>query len=548
MKRFGCALWIFTSAILGCAEPSRMLTPDGGAGSDLGPVPVRDGGVNDTGVAGDSAVVDRPPVRGVRSVVLTGAPADSPMRFGGANDAARAPTWVYPEDETIVPPNLPGFEVHFRPGGNNDLFEVSFAGDVTTINVYTPCARVADGCVLTLDTPTFDMIASAGRAGGRVRMTIRGTTMGAAGPVGTSAVRSLGMTQTDLRGGVYYWASTIEGQVVRYEFGREGARPEVFLQGPNPFACVGCHVLSRDGTRMAATYGMPGFPQTQLIDVATRMQRGPSLGTNFGSFSPDNRRYIASTGSVLSLYNADTAMPMLGLEANTTGSHPDWSPSGDFVVYSRPRQTIALPVGMPGHSGPADLMLLRWMTSTFGAPRTLVESQGENNYYPGFSPDSQWVVFNRSTGGSYLAPDAALWAVRADGTGRPVALARANGQGNRTNSWPKWTPFVERYVGELEEPLLWVTFSSRRNYGLRLQQESMPADSQRSQLWMAAFRPRGAGMDPSSPAFWLPFQNIGVGNHIAQWVETVRRQDCTMDRNCPAGETCQNGRCVGAPP
>ena len=102
---------------------------------------------------------------------------------------------------------------------------------------------------------------------------------------------------------------------------------------------------------------------------------------------------------------------------------------------------------------------------------------------------------------------------------------------------------IRRVVGELEEPLMWVTFSSNRDYGLRLRQGSMA----RAQLWMAAFRPGTAG-DPSAPAFWLPFQDVNESNHIAQWVETVRRTDCTMDRNCAAGESCIRGTCVGAPP
>ncbi len=171
---------------------------------------------------------------------------------------------------------------------------------------------------------------------------------------------------------------------------------------------------------------------------------------------------------------------------------------------------------------------------------------GENNYYPGFSPDGQWIVFNRARTNSNNAADASLWAVRADGSGRPVSLATANGGESPAygNSWPKWTPFVERYVGELEEPLMWITFSSGRDYGVRLRQGSM----RRAQLWMAAFRPNSTGMDPTAPAFWLPFQNLEESNHIAQWVETVRRTDCTMDRNCRAGETCVGGTCVGAPP
>src|SRR5262249_11932036 len=164
-----------------------------------------------------------------------------------------------------------------------------------------------------------------------------------------------GLTQSDLRGGVYYWAASAVGQVVRYDFGRADARTEVFLQGPNPFLCIGCHVLSRDGTRMSAEYGIPGPAAAQIIDVATRVQRGSNFGSNFGSFAPGNSRYISSDGNTLSLYNGDTAAPMPGLAAGTTGSQPDWSPSGDLVVFARPRMAIPLPLGNPGHNGPADL-------------------------------------------------------------------------------------------------------------------------------------------------------------------------------------------------
>lgn len=30
-----------------------------------------------------------------------------------------------------------------------------------------------------------------------------------------------------------------------------------------------------------------------------------------------------------------------------------------------------------------------------------------------------------------------------------------------------------------------------------------------------------AGNDPSFVAFWLPFQDLASGNHIAQWVEEI---------------------------
>ncbi len=530
------------SLMAACSEGPARFAPDTDAATDV-LVPRVDAARDVTPDV--IAPVDRPAVRTVRTVITTGTPMEAPTRFGGAEATARAPTWVYPDDRTIVPPNLPGFEVHFMPGEGNTLFEVTFSGDVVDVKVYATCTMVNGGCVLPIPREGFDQIAAAGRSGGGVRMVIRGTGMGStSGPVSRSESRFLGLTQTDLRGGVYYWAATVVGRVDRFDFAREDARPEVFLQGANPFVCVGCHVLSRDGTRMAAGYSFPAPAQTQIIDVATRMQRGSNVGSNFGSFSPDNTRYISSDGNALALFSGDTATAMPGLAPGTTGSQPDWSPNGDQVVFSRARQGIPIPLGNPGHGAPSDLFLMRWNVTTFGPPRMLVQSMGENNYYPGFSPNGQWVVFNRSSMTSYNAPDAALWAVRGDAMGAPVSLTAANGPPGVNNSWPKWTPFVERYVGELEEPLMWVTFSSNRDYGLRLRQGS----TRRAQLWMAAFRPSAAATDPSAPAFWLPFQNIEESNHIAQWVETVRRNDCTMDRNCPAGETCVRGQCVGAPP
>jgi hypothetical protein len=85
---------------------------------------------------------------------------------------------------------------------------------------------------------------------------------------------------------------------------------------------------------------------------------------------------------------------------------------------------------------------------------------------------------------------------------------------------------------------MWVTFSSRRDYGLRL------AGTNRAQIWMAAIDPAKAELtDPSHAAFWLPFQDIKTGNHIAQWAETVVRKGCQVNQDCPGGEFCDNGFC-----
>ncbi len=105
-----------------------------------------------------------------------------------------------------------------------------------------------------------------------------------------------------------------------------------------------------------------------------------------------------------------------------------------------------------------------------------------------------------------------------------VALANANRRGptdtvsNLTNSWPRVSPFTSHVGGRL---VYWVTFSSNRNCGVRL------VGQDRLQLWMVAVAVPDGEMptplmgDPSFSPFWLPFQDIATGNHIAQWTRTI---------------------------
>ena len=533
---------------LGCADDTKTFRPDAGPRD----VARADGGAPvDTGaaVAEDAGfAVDRPPVTTSRDLVRPGAPTDSPTRFGGADSPSSAPSLVYPENETVIPPNLPSFEVHFRPGAGNDLFEVSFAGAVVVTRFYTRCTALNGGCALTLNETDLAQVADAARGRGSVTLTVRGTRSpdGAtdAAPVGRSAAITLGVTRDSLRGAVYWWASS--GSIVRYDMGTAGSRPELFLRG-DLINCVGCHALSRDGTRMWAGRGpIPGFVATPILDVATRSALGTPFNSSFGSFSPDNTRYLASDGVRLALLNGANGQAVPGLAAGAIGTMPDWSPDGTRAVFALPQ--VVPPLAPTGHSGATDLMIMPWDGTSFGAATTLLRSTGLNNYYPSFSPDNRWVIFNQAAGESSSNLGAQLWVTPAAGGGDPIRLTRADGGDANGNSWPKWTPFVERTGGEVDEPLLWFTFTSRRDYGLRLQQQGRAAGDRTSQLWMAAFRPTTRGGDPSTPAFWLPFQNLDQGNHIAQWVPSLQRQDCGTGMMCAAGETCIGGRCIGAPP
>jgi hypothetical protein len=210
-------------------------------------------------------------------------------------------------------------------------------------------------------------------------------------------------------------------------------------------------------------------------------------------------------------------------------------------------------------------------------------SGGENNYYPSYSPDGTFVVFDRAAhdtsvsaiDGCVMSPNAAcpndsfsnpaarMMLTASTAGGSVIDLEAANGSPAASpvplsNSWPRWSPFLQHYKGNL---LLWVAFSSTRDYGVRVRNhktgmyQCYPADSyelpgaqhhqafaaacQQPQLWMAAINlSASAGTDPSRVAFWLPFQDITTHNHTPQWTQAVAPPPPVTPPPTDAGGTC----------
>src|SRR5262249_42822123 len=144
-------------------------------------------------------------------------------------------------------------------------------------------------------------------------------------------------------------------------------------------------------------------------------------------------------------------------------------------------------------------------------------------YYPSWSPDGKWVLFNRSSGSSYNSADASLWVVKADGSAPPIELSAFNqAASGLTNSWGRWAPF-QQSVGQNRDPIFWITMSSKRDFGVRRVNSADAEAARTPQIWMAPFYTdrAAARQDPTAPAFRLPFQNLTTNNHIAQWTERV---------------------------
>ncbi|MEB2313930.1 MAG: hypothetical protein OZ921_09970 [Sorangiineae bacterium] len=537
------ALGVAAAAACSAANGSTSGAGTGGAGGSAGSG-ATDGGAGLAGASASGGAAGSDGGNQTTVVIGPGADASAPGKFGGAADASSPIDVVYPESGILVPPNMNSLEIHFVPSAGQTLFELRFEAPSLNFVVYTGCSAVSGGCVFSADKQFWLELAESARGLAPVRYTIRGVNGASPSGVGESTSHELTFVGDDLTGGLYYW-NAASGSIMRYDFGYPLQTASVFLKGNGPADCLGCHVLSRDGTRMAVGRGMPGLSYT-VYDVATRTplnvngKNVAGAGSFFAFSAPDPTDFLFSGGPAIKWMDLTTGAIKNG--NLTPGSMPDWSPAGDEIVYAK-GGGVQGPTGVTN----ASLELLHFDTTNrvWNNPRTLVPFAGQNNYYPTFDPSGNWVLFNRSPGnhdsyenigiGDGGPGDGELWMVNAKTGGNPIRLDRATLPGS--TSWPKFAPALASYWGG---SVVWITFSSERAYGLR------KPENGGVQLWMTAIDldKAQAGQDPSFPAFWLPFQDMKTGNHIAQWVTTVVRKPCAKSTDCEGGETCANGQCV----
>jgi hypothetical protein len=475
------------------------------------------------------------------------APTDAPTIFAGASTGGSVPELVYPPDGALIPPNLMLLDVQFLPGTGNDLFEVRFKGDSSEIRLYSRCTAIG-GCSVVPEPEIWHEISMQNAGHEPMEISVRGLDSSQPQKVGLSAPRLLGVAQEQMNGGIYYWQATGDGEIKRYDFGLPTPQGETYYSGQQAGSlCVGCHTMSSRGNRIAVGLGAPTQVSTlQTLDVASRTKLfqlgtpGFGGGSNFQGFSPDESEIITSNGGTMVLRDALTGAPKDPNPLVPLGTMPDFAPDDSVVVFAKPLVSPCMVANMcsPGITKGSLMLLYRAGDSWWPEQVLVAQSGSENNYYPAFSPDGEWVIYNNAGSMSYDASDARVRVVHV-ATGMVLDMTLANQGGG--NSWPKWSPFVQTNRGRT---ILWFTFSSRRPYGWR--SVSCGDSGKCAQIWMAAFDVEKAlaGDDPSYAAFWLPFQDINTGNHIAQWVPTVVRTPCDDQGDCGPGEICTGGECV----
>lgn len=472
------------------------------------------------------------------TVVIVGPGADgtTPDKFAGDPTGA-APQLVYPDSGIVVPPNMNSLELHFVPAPGQTQFELHFAGASVDLFVYIGCTPLGAGCLYEPDATFWNALIDDARGAPEVTYTLRG--VDGSGVIGESEERSLSVTLEDIVGGLYYWNDA--GIINRFDFGYPLQTAEVYMNAPQAGAgvCVGCHVVSPDGSRIVVGKDIPAPAPYTVFDVATRQAVTTSGGqhvagaANFFSFSPNGAQLLYSGGVKIGWRDVSTGN-IVNDTVVPSGTMPDWSPDGSKMVYAR--SSTPPPLAVPGISS-GNIEIMPFSNGSFGGATLLVQSQNTNNYYPTISPDNSWVLFNHSPSNQESMSntlDGELAVVSTEGGGA-VRLDAVSNPG--WTSWPKWAPGLHTTSNSR---VMYFTYSSARAYGLRL------ADNEKVQLWMSAFDPAkvAAGQDPAAPAFRLPFQDLSSGNHIAQWVAEIVRRPCDDVGVCDPGEICEDGVCV----
>jgi hypothetical protein len=477
------------------------------------------------------------------------------------NDTARSPGLVYPNDGVLFPPNITGIEIHFTPGASNTLFEVTLSGKYVTVNAFVRCVAMGtSGCIYKPDPALWSAI-SVGNAGqGPVSLVVRGTD-DTGTSVGDSSSFHMQFSKDNIDGALYYWTTSGSSAIMRWDFSGNSNAAQAYLTPANTkvTSCIGCHALAPNGDAMVVSANGQGDGRLLLWDIAKNAARMPyplAQRSQFESWNSDGTQFVGVYGDAQSTSRPAKAGPvdlmifdgMTGMKTSTIAlgglraDHPDWSKSADApntIVFTSADVTAATSDQRPATGG---IDFVQYDGTAWGAPQMLVPSElGKNRYYPAIAPDGNLVVYDESTctgtATAGAAPDlscdadtdatATMFLTTITGRGTPIALDNANRGGVAdgattalTNSFPKWSPFIEK-LNE-QQQLVWLTFSSTRQYGLRAPPPST-ADSNETKLgtlvWMVAINPGIGGADPSYSAFCLPFQDITTSNHIAQWAK-----------------------------
>lgn len=481
-------------------------------------------------------------------------------------DPAASGTLLYPYDKTVFGRGILAPEIMWNGGAAGDAWLVHLKQDFVDAKFYIK-ADPPSGFQMTEE---FWNSLTVSNAGENVEVSVSKLSGGKAY---TAMAETWKIAQGSLRGSIYYWAVNT-GQLMKILPG--AATPSVVFdsgpydqlgtpapanydmtvppwsQGVNNKRCVACHVVSKDGSRLAAIFERkqnPASPwgtvdltqaQPQVIQVASYQSQTIYLG-----LSPDGQFAVENTSAMrMALRNANTGAPIASaLDAVPEAAcDPAFSPDGKLLAFSS-----NVTGNYPVEFWRADLDVFDFDagTQTFSNRRQITPGGNSAIAFPSFSPDSQWIVYQKGDysrakyGVSSVGHDDLYIADVAKGVGE-IPLDATNGVGylDPKNRQINYQPTVNPIAAG---GYFWVVFVSPRDYGNRMASTSNPTYENRKQLWVAAIdvNPQ-PGKDPSHPAFLLRGQDLSTTNMSGYWSLEACKQEGS---GCSQGFECCTGFC-----
>jgi mono/diheme cytochrome c family protein len=503
-------------------------------------------------------------------VLDANAPPNSATLFGPPTQGAASggPCLLEPEDNVLFPQNWLRPRFRWTAANGETVFELRLhaANQLSDLVVYTT------NTAWTMPKPMWDALRTHSPTEA-MTVGIRGAVL-AGGTLQNEAAgtqTTMGIAPVQATGTIVYWtthsttgaASVLKGFSAGDETVAPVLDPMQYSQAQQATSsCVGCHTSTPDGEFVAFTTTTPDQAKWQdglgLVDPnkgavgsvpsyvtpsgAQALSRWNEGAVAFSSahWSPGDHKAVVSYDNS---NTRDIVLSWVDLEAPdpTTASGtiarngdsllagaPTWSHDGKTIVYV---STNRICTGRLGNCTPA-YHALQDMGSTAalyavpyaagaGGAATPVNGAADpafQEYYPTFSSDDQWIVFNRIAKdyNLYDQPTAEVYVVPAAG-GTATRLAandppKCSGQTSPgvTNSWGKWAPTALQANGNT---YYWIVFSSKRTLAAGI----VGGVDHTPQLYLTAMVIDAKGQSSTYGSIYLWNQPPAEANHTPAW-------------------------------
>jgi hypothetical protein len=468
-------------------------------------------------------------------------------------DPMRAAGLVYPLNDVVFPQNVFPADIQWTEGVEGDIYRITLSKPHSKVVAYIKHSGAGFGLDWLVDGAAWRSIAQSDPDSPAEVKVDRWIAASDETIVANSKV-NMKFARAALTGSVYYWAIA-NGRILRIDDGT--GKAIAFMPDPpksiNNESCVGCHSVSPSGRYMIGRLGggenigavfdltqdLTTAPVPTLFPLKNNSMADSSLRWWMSSWNPDDTRMVLTTDESTSRQFvfadpfAGTTVPVTGtLPSNAT--HPSWSPDGKNIAYVsnvdswggafKKGDIFLLPVVGPDAVG--DPIMIHQADTLQG-----MVPVGSADSYPTWTPDSKQIAFANGTGCRSDSDAAALYIMKADGTGVTRLLKAGAGEMTTDNFQPRFSPFDQGGY-------YWMSFLSRREYGNSV---SGTKGTTRQQIWVTAIKKNPLpGEDPSEVSFWLSGQEVSSQNISAFWAPRPCRKD---GEGCSVGSECCGGDC-----